>query len=247
MTHAKKIISLLLFISSSIFAGPKLNLTSNAIDKAGWLKPQYAMTQKSKGKSASPIRFSKNISPGLSWHWQNGSQPKNVKSFAILITDPDIPNTPFFDKKGHTIQANDPKVQRVTAYHMVLVNIPASKHKLAKGAASNSLAAKPNPHHIPFALSGFNVYQNWFKSHPILLGKNMKGTRRNFDGPNAPWNDLRIHHYTFTVYALNVKTLKLPNNGKFSGQQALKAMQGHIVAQANLIGKYSNNPSIHRA
>ena len=244
----KRITTLILagsILSCSAFAAPTLTVSSHAIDQAGWLNSTYAMTKQAPKTSKQPIVLSSNISPDLTWKWQGRAQPKQVKSFAILITDPDIPNTPYFDVPGHIIKADDPSVQRVTAYHMDLVNIPATVHTLKKGQASNGLQPKPNPNHTKIGLSGFNVYQGWFKAHPILLGKKMTGTRRNFDGPNAPWNDLRVHNYTFTVYALDTSKLAgLPSNGNFTGPQALKAMQGHIVAKAAIIGKYSNNSAI---
>ena len=71
----------------------------------------------------------------------------------------------------------------------------------------------------------------------------MKGDYGGYDGPCPPWNDEIVHHYHFTVYALDVATLGL--SGRFGGPEALKAMQGHILDQASWIGKYSLNPMVH--
>lgn len=69
----------------------------------------------------------------------------------------------------------------------------------------------------------------------------MGGDYGGYDGPWPPFNDERVHHYHFTVYALDVASLGLPQ--KFSGPDALKTMQGHILDQVTIIGTYSLNPT----
>lgn len=51
-----------------------------------------------------------------------------------------------------------------------------------------------------------------------------------------------MHHYVFTLYALDVPSLNL--QGSFTGLDALKAMQGHVLAQASLTGTYTLNPDL---
>ncbi len=63
-----------------------------------------------------------------------------------------------------------------------------------------------------------------------------------YDGPCPPWNNAIVHHYHFSVYALNAQHLKLP--AKFSGAGALKAMPGHVVAKGEVIGVYALNPAV---
>lgn len=58
----------------------------------------------------------------------------------------------------------------------------------------------------------------------------------------APWNDRLLHHYHFTVYALDVDRLAL--EGPFTGADARAAMQGHVLAQATHVGTYSMNPDV---
>ena len=55
-------------------------------------------------------------------------------------------------------------------------------------------------------------------------------------------NDRIAHHYDFEVFALDVETLGL--QGEFTGQEALEAMKGHILASASHMGTYSMNPAI---
>jgi phosphatidylethanolamine-binding protein (PEBP) family uncharacterized protein len=51
-----------------------------------------------------------------------------------------------------------------------------------------------------------------------------------------------LHHYVFTVYALDIE--RLPLDGKFGGPEVRTALQGHILAQANLTGTYTLNPTL---
>ena len=60
--------------------------------------------------------------------------------------------------------------------------------------------------------------------------------------PNVPWNDTIVHHYVFTLYALDVA--KCPLQGNFKGPEVLNAIQGHVLGSATLTGVYSLNPSV---
>jgi phosphatidylethanolamine-binding protein (PEBP) family uncharacterized protein len=51
-----------------------------------------------------------------------------------------------------------------------------------------------------------------------------------------------MHHYVFTVYALDVERLDL--HGRFSGADALKAMKPHVLGQASITGTYTLNPRL---
>jgi Raf kinase inhibitor-like YbhB/YbcL family protein len=55
-----------------------------------------------------------------------------------------------------------------------------------------------------------------------------------FGGPCPPRKD-SAHHYHFHVYALDVDSLG-PDG--FSKEEAMKAMEGHILAQGDLVGTY---------
>src|SRR3546814_17613904 len=59
----------------------------------------------------------------------------------------------------------------------------------------------------------------------------MNGDYFGYDGPCPPWNDSIAHRYVFTVYALDVA--ELPFEGRFNGGDAIKAIQGHVLAQAS--------------
>ena len=70
----------------------------------------------------------------------------------------------------------------------------------------------------------------------------MGGNYFGYDGPCPPWNDEILHHYVFTVYALDVP--KLAVSGDFACRDALKAMEGHILDRAVLTGTYTLNPKL---
>ncbi len=51
---------------------------------------------------------------------------------------------------------------------------------------------------------------------------------------------MRVDHYHFTVYALDVASLKLPAGTK--AQQAAMAIKSHVLAQGEVVGTYTTNP-----
>ena len=93
--------------------------------------------------------------------------------------------------------------------------------------------------HIDFrrAGRGLNDYTGWFAGD-----NDMRGDYFGYDGPCPPWNDEIIHHYVFTVFALDLE--RLPLEGKLTGQQVREAMAGHILDQASLTGLYTLNPAV---
>jgi Raf kinase inhibitor-like YbhB/YbcL family protein len=64
--------------------------------------------------------------------------------------------------------------------------------------------------------------------------------RREYQGMCAPAG--AAHHYTFTLYALNVKTLKLAPLSAYDATFR-KAIKGHVLARAKLVGLWQ--PSIN--
>lgn len=78
------------------------------------------------------------------------------------------------------------------------------------------------------------VFEDSQKFGTVVQGKTSSG-QNNYGGPCPPSG---THRYFFKLYALDSK-LAIPS---YSGSLDLeKAMQGHILAQAQLIGLYSRN------
>ena len=137
-----------------------------------------------------PSRFTcdgENINPELTFK----DVPKNAKSLAFIMDDPDIPQSV---KEKYGINVWD---------HWVMWNIPPVTTEVDQG------------------------------SEPVdaVVGLNSSG-KNEYTGPCPPD---REHRYLFKLYALD-KILDLPQATKAS--DLVKAMQGHIIAEAELIGRY---------
>ena len=70
------------------------------------------------------------------------------------------------------------------------------------------------------------------QTQPGTMGRNTTG-KSNYAPPCPPRDQ---HHYVFKLYALDVKLNLQPGAVK---KDIERAMQGHILAQAELIGLYS--------
>ncbi|MBK9446421.1 MAG: YbhB/YbcL family Raf kinase inhibitor-like protein [Betaproteobacteria bacterium] len=179
------------------------------------------------------VCLGRNHNPQLAW----SGAPAGTRSFAIICHDPDVPSRgDDVNQEGRTVPASLP---RIDFFHWVLVDLPASVVEVAEGEFSNSVTprGKPGPTSLHGARQGINDYTGWFASDG-----DMSGDYHGYDGPCPPWNDERIHHYVFTVFALDIE--HLPLEGKFGGQQARDAMAGHIVGQASITGIYTLNPNV---
>ena len=81
---------------------------------------------------------------------------------------------------------------------------------------------------------GRNDYTGWFAGDA-----DMGGDWFGYDGPYPPPHDLRTHRYFFRLFALDVATLGLPP--AFTAADVLRAMHGHVLAEASTYGSYSLN------
>lgn len=165
-----------------------------------------------------------NRSPAISW----SPGPAGTASYAIIVIDPDVP-TDFTNarKEGVVIPADMP---RRDFYHWVLVDIAPTTTGLPEGADSTRFIAQGKPvGPTRYGLRGLNGYGP---------------THGGYDGPCGPWNDMRLHHYHFWVYALNASHLGV--SGNFTGPDALKAMEGHVLAKGEIVGVYTMNPDVAR-
>jgi len=173
-----------------------------------------------------------NKSPNLAW----SEVPDGTRSFAVICHDPDVPSkADDVNVEGRTIPAAMP---RVDFYHWVLVDVPASVTELPVGADADGVTAKgKREQRTQYGVRGLNTYTDFLAGDP-----NMAGEYYGYDGPCPPWNDEILHHYVFTVYALDVDSLNL--SGKFTGAQALEAMQGHVLGKAEWVGTYTLNPDV---
>ncbi len=177
-----------------------------------------------------PSELGRNMSPHLAWE----EAPAGTRSFALVCVDGDAPaDGDGANEKGRTIPYSRP---RTPFYHWVLVDIPAARTVMAEAQDSNGVTPGGKPTGpTPHGRRGQNSYTGYFAGNA-----GMEGVYGGYDGPCPPWNDERVHHYRFTVYALDVDTLGL--DGDFTAADALAAMEGHVLAEASVVGTYTLNP-----
>ncbi len=174
-----------------------------------------------------------NLNPHLAWR----DVPAGTRSFVLICHDPDVPSRgDDVNREGRSVPASLPRVE---FFHWTLVDLPADLREIKAGEFSKEVTprGKPGPGAPLGARQGVNDYTGWFDGD-----NDMRGDYFGYDGPCPPWNDEIVHHYVFTLYALDID--RLPLDGKFTGMQARAAMHGHILAQASLTGLYSLNPAV---
>lgn len=105
--------------------------------------------------------------------------------------------------------SDDPDAPMRTWVHWVVWNIPPSVHELAENVW-------PDPELPDGSRQGITDFN-----------------RPGYGGPCPPSG---VHRYYFKVYAMDTK-LNLPSSTRKA--DLLKAMKGHILAEGQLMGKYS--------
>lgn len=181
----------------------------------------------------SHVTLSNNRNPHLAWD----DVPAGTRSFALICHDSDVPSRPDdLFKEDREIPATLP---RVDFYHWVLIDIPADERSIAAGSYSKEVSprGKGGPQTPHGTRQGINDYTGWFASD-----HDMNGDYFGYDGPCPPWNDSIVHHYVFTLYALDVDRAEV--DGKFSGPDVLKAIERHVLAKAAITGTYTLNPRL---
>jgi Raf kinase inhibitor-like YbhB/YbcL family protein len=130
----------------------------------------------------------KDISPALQW----SHLPKEAKSLALIVDDPDAP---------------DPRAPKMTWVHWVLYNLPPDTSGLPE-----AVAVKELPKGTREGVSDFG--------------------RTGYGGPCPP---IGRHRYFFKLYALDtlLPDLKTPKKADL-----IQAMEGHILARAELVGTF---------
>lgn len=179
------------------------------------------------------VALSSNRNPHLSWR----DAPAGTRSFAVICHDPDVPS------RGDDVNQADREVPadlpRVDFFHWVMLDLPPTLSAIAAGEFSKgfTVRGKAGPATLHGARHGLNDYTGWFAGD-----RDMNGDYCGYDGPFPPFNDSILHHYVFTLYALDVE--RLPVQGLFTGPQVREAMAGHVVGQASITGTYTLNPRL---
>ena len=202
-----------------------MRIWSDSFEHRGRIPAEFAM--------GAPEGFGGNRNPHLAW----ADAPEGTRSFALLCIDTDAPtDASTVGREDMEIPVAQPRADFV---HWVLVDIPASVHRMEAGSCSDGVTArgKRNPPGPPGSRQGLNDYTGWFAGDA-----GMQGEYLGYDGPYPPFNDLRLHRYFFRLFALDVERLELPE--RFTAADVLRAVTAHELTEAAIYGTYSLNPKV---
>ncbi len=179
----------------------------------------------------SHVETCENRNPHLAW----SDLPAGTRSLVLICHDVDVPSRPEqVNKEGVSVPADLP---RVDFYHWVLVDLAPDGPPIAEGEFSDGITArgKAGPAAPRGTRQGLNNFTQWFAEDA-----DMAGDYFGYDGPCPPWNDEIIHHYYFTLYALDID--RCPLEGCFDAPAVLEAIEGHVLDKASVMGSYAINP-----
>lgn len=111
--------------------------------------------------------------------------------------------------KSFALVADDPDAPVGTWVHWVLYGIPATVHELPEGVPARDTVAGSGT-------QGVNDFR-----------------KVGYGGPCPPRGP--AHRYVFTLYALDTDLTLPPRKTK---AELVKAMEGHVLGQAELMGRY---------
>ena len=186
--------------------------------------------------SADGVTFSDNRNPHLAW----SEVPAAARSLVLICHDFDVPS------KGDDVNQPDREVPsdlpRVDFFHWLLADLPPTVTRIAEGEFSRGFTprGKPGPAAPHGARQGLNDYTGWFAGNPEMGGQYF-----GYDGPFPPFNDSLVHHYVFTLYALDIE--RVPVEGAFTGAQLRAAIAGHVLDAATYSGTYTLNRRLFAA
>ncbi len=181
----------------------------------------------------SHVHLGGNLNPALAW----SGVPAEARSLVLLCHDPDVPSRPDdVNQEGRTVPASLP---RVDFFHWVLVDLPADAVSIQEGEFSDGVTAhgKSGSAGPRGTRQGVNDFTGWFGEDEAMGGRYF-----GYDGPCPPWNDELMHHYHFTLYALDVERCAVGD--AFTGADVRAAIEGHLLAEASIMGTYSLNPAL---
>lgn len=179
------------------------------------------------------MKLGANRNPQLSW----SGVPEAAQSLVLLCIDPDVPSSAEnFNQEGKTIAGDLP---RVDFTHWAMIDIAPTDGSISEGECSDGVTvggkkSSPGPEN---SRQGINDYTSFMAGDA-----DMEGDYFGYDGPCPPWNDERLHHYHFVLYAIDL--VACPVQDRFTGPDVKRAIRSHILAEARLVGTYSLNPEV---
>jgi len=204
-----------------------MELWSDSWTSGDRIPPRYAAGSL---KADGSVGFSDNLNPHLAW----SGIPAGTRSLVLICHDFDVPS------RGDDVNQADREVPadlpRVDFFHWVLVDLPPVPASIQEGEFSRGFTArgKDGPQTLHGARHGLNDYTGWFAGNADMAGQYF-----GYDGPFPPFNDSLVHHYVFTLYAVDVQ--KLAVDGAFTGAEVRAALAGHVLGEATFSGTYTLN------
>jgi Raf kinase inhibitor-like YbhB/YbcL family protein len=202
-----------------------MHIWSSSFEPRGAIPAEFAMGQAG--------GFAANRNPQLAWE----GVPEGTRSLALLCIDPDAPTVPeTVGRDDLQIPVEQPRGEFV---HWAMADLAPDLRRIEAGSCSDGITArgKQAPAGPAGARQGLNDYTGWFAGDAELAGDYY-----GYDGPYPPFNDLRVHRYFFRLFALDVARLELPP--RFTAADVLRAMHGHVLAEASVYGTYTLNPAL---
>ena len=216
--------------TDSIYEVIEIKITTDAFKEGECIPAKFAFCSFTADMK---VEMGKNINPNFTWT----DIPEGTKSLVLICHDSEVPTSAEnVNKEGKVVPMELP---RTDFFHWVLIDIPITSKGIKEGEFSRGITArgKQEKEALQGTRQGLNNYTDWFKGD-----ENMEGNYFGYDGPCPPWNDERIHKYHFTLYALDVEHLDVPDS--FGGPDVLKAIEGHVLASTKITGIYSLNKTL---
>jgi len=207
-----------------------MKLSSNSVVDGQPVPGEYAFCVPD---SENHVALAPNRNPHLAW----SEPPPNTRSLVLICHDPDVPSAgDDVNQEGREVPSDLP---RVDFTHWVLVDVGPDRNSIAEGEFSSGVTphGKTGPEGPSGTRQGINSYTDWFAGDA-----DMAGDYYGYDGPCPPWNDSIVHHYHFTLYALDIA--RCPIEGRFGRDEVLAAIKDHVLEQASIMGTYSLNPRV---
>jgi probable phosphoglycerate mutase len=172
--------------------------------------------------------FSDNVSPHLAWSDLPGRHP---------LAGPDLPRLRRAEQ-GRRRQPGRPRSAgrpargstSSTGCWSTCRQRQLDRRRRLQPGLQRARQARPDGGGGGFTMArqGINDYTGWFAGNA-----EMAGDYYGYDGPFPPWNDSLIHHYVFTLYALDVA--RAPVEGRFAGAALRQAIYPHVLGAGDAL------------
>ncbi len=207
-----------------------MDLRIEGLSDGAWIPERLAFAVPN---AETHMQLGSNLNPEIAWQ----NVPAGTRTLVLLCYDDDVPARPDdVNQEGRTIPRDFP---RTRFYHWVVVDLPPGAERIREGSACNGVTPRGKQESVgPMgSRQGLNTYTDFLAGDAEMAGKYY-----GYDGPCPPWNDERLHHYRFELFATDFD--KCPVEGAFTGAEVESALQGHILGSAQVTGVYSLYPPL---